>query len=263
MDRSGCVATITLNRPAVRNALDAGAVAELTGRLRDAETDSSVRVVQLAAAGTCFSAGADLRTMRRMGTASNAENLADARGIVEMLRSLHGMSKPTVARVQGATVAAGMGLVACCDVAIASEDAFFSLSEVRLGLVPAMVSPYIIEALGLRTARRLMLTAERMDAAQALQLGLVHEVVPVDELASASERVIRRLLRGAPGAHAATKGLLREIANRPLDAATSDHTAQVLARRRSSAEGQAGVRAFLDKAQPPWATAAAGGDCKP
>lgn len=255
LSRSGGRATLTLNRPEARNALDAAMVEALTDGLREAAADASARVIELAAEGSCFSAGADLRAMRGMGAAPLEENLADTRRFVEMLRLLHASPKPTVARVQGAAVGGGVGLVACCDIAVASEEAHFRLSETRLGLVPAMVGPYLVEALGARMAKRLMLTGERVGAEQALEWGLVHEVVPADELAAASGRVVDRLLRGAPGALAACKDLVREIANRPADDATRERTARVLAERRSSAEGRAGVQAFLDKAQPPWSAA--------
>ena len=253
LERCACVATLTLNRPETRNALDRPTVEQLSRLLRETAADPGVRVVELAAEGTCFSAGADLRAMRSMGTATPVQNLEDTRRFVEMLRLLHSMPKPTLARVQGAAIAGGVGLVACCDIAVASENAFFRLSEVQLGLVPAMVGPYLIEAMGMRTARRLMLTAERVDARRALEWGLVHEVVAPDELGAMAQRLISQLLRGAPGAQAVCKELVREIADGPLDATMRERTAEVLARRRSSEEGLSGVRAFFDKARPPWA----------
>ena len=259
LERSACVATLVLDRPEVRNALDNDTVEELSEKLRSLAEDSSVRVVQLAGAGTCFSAGADLRAMRRMGTADPAQNLADTRRFVEMLRLLHAMPKPTLARVQGAAVGGGVGLVACCDVTVAGEDAFFRLSEVQLGLVPAMVGPYLVEVLGAKVARRLMLTAERVDALRAQAWGLVDEVVPASELDAATQEMTDRLLRGAPGALASCKELVREISDNPLDDEIRDRTAQVLAVRRSTEEGRAGVRAFLDKGRAPWLAAKGGG----
>ena len=259
LERAACVATLVLNRPEVRNALDSATVAELTGRLRDLDADPQVRVVVLAGEGSCFSAGADLRAMRAMGGVQLEDNLADTRGFVEMLRVLSALSKPTLARVHGASVAGGVGLVACCDIALASDDAYFQLSEVRLGLVPAMVGPYLVEALGPRVARRLMLTAERFDARQAEKWGLVHEVHRRSELLQASDAMVLRL---PAGAQAICKDLTREIADAPLDHAIRDRTAVVLASQRSSAEGRAGVRAFFQKAQPPWAAAGEGkGEC--
>ena len=252
LDRCNCVATLTLNRPESRNALDGDTVEQLSGHLRQVGADPEVRVVELAAAGTSFSAGADLKAMRRMGTADRASNLADTRRFVEMLHLLHSLPKPSVARVQGPAVAGGVGLVACCDIAVASEVAFFRLSEVQLGLVPAMVGPYLVESLGIRVARRLMLTAERFDAHQALRWGLVHEVVPAAELEASTAKLIGSLLRGAPGAQACCKELVREIADRPLDAKIRERTAEVLATRRSTEEGRSGVQAFLGKSRPPW-----------
>ena len=264
LERTACVAKLVLDRPEVRNALDNDTVEELSEKLRLLAGDSGVRVVQLAGAGSCFSAGADLRAMRRMGTADPADNLADTRRFVEMLRLLHSMPKPTVARVQGAAVGGGVGLVACCDIAVASEDAFFRLSEVQLGLMPAMVGPYLVEALGVKVARRLMLTAERVSASRAQVWGLVDEVVPAADLDAATQAIVDRLLRGAPGAMAASKALVHEIADTPLDDEIRERTAQVLAVRRSTDEGRAGVRAFLDKGRAPWLAAKGGGteSCK-
>ncbi len=262
LERSACVATLVIDRPQVRNALDAATVDELTAKLRHVDADPVVRVVVLAGEGSCFSAGADLHAMRRMGGSQPEENLADTRRFVEMLHTLSTLSKPTVARVHGATVAGGVGLVACCDIAIASEDAFFRLSEVQLGLVPAMVGPYLVEALGVRVARRLMLTAERIDARQAAEWGLLHEVHPRSELTDATDAMVRKLLRGAPGAQACCKELIREIADSPLDDAIRQRTAEVLAMCRSSEEARSGVGAFFDKARPPWAVAKGGqGEC--
>ena len=263
LDRHGCVATLTLDRAERRNALDAETVEALSSHLRSIAGDPDLRVVELAAAGTCFSAGADLRAIRGMGATSVEENLGDTRRFVEMLRLLHSPPKPTVARVQGAAVGGGVGLVACCDIAVASEEAFFRLSEVQLGLVPAMVGPYLVEALGARMARRLMLTGERVDARKAAQLGLVHEVVAPGQLVAASGRVIGWLLRGAPGALAACKSLVAEIADCPLDDAMRDRTARMLAVRRSSEEGRSGVRSFLEKSKPPWTRTDAKAGCKP
>ncbi len=259
--RRNCVLRLTLDRPESRNALDSATVRELSEELRLAARDPRVRVVELAGSGSCFSAGADLRAMRAMGTAAAEANLADTRAFVEMLRLLHSLPKPTVASVQGAAVGGGVGLVACCDIVVASTKAFFRLSEVQLGLVPAMVGPYLIEAMGPRTARRLMLTAERFDAAEAAKIGLVHQVVAPDELDEAVEAATKRLLRGAPGAHAICKQLVADLQELPPGAEARDRTAKVLAAQRSSNEGRAGVRAFLDKSIPPWAVAKDGDLC--
>ena len=260
LERSACVATLTLDRPQARNALDAATVEQLSRLLREVGRDPGVRVVELAGAGSCFCAGADLRGMRSMGSVDPARNLADTRRFAAMLHRLYSTPKPTVARVQGPVVAGGVGLVACCDIAVAADDAFFRLSEVRLGLVPAMVGPYLVEALGARVARRLMLTAERFDARQALRWGLVHEVVTKSELTEAARAMIRRLLRGAPGSQAVCKELVRDFAAGPLDAAMRDRTALALATRRSSDEARRGVRAFFRKTRPPWARGPAEGN---
>ncbi len=256
VDRDACVATLTLARPGVRNALNDEAVDQLRAALAEVGGDPAVRVVRLAAEGTCFCAGVDLRTMRRMGNAASAENLASARRFAGMLDCLHSMAKPTVAIVNGAAVGGGVGLVACCDVAVASTSAFFRLSEVRLGLVPAMVSPYLVEVLGVRVARRLMLSGERVDAAEAMRIGLVDRVTAPAKVEAAGREVVARLLLGAPGAHAACKRLVREIADAPLDGDIHERTAALLAERRASDEGRAGVQAFLDKRRPPWTRAA-------
>ncbi len=258
IDRAGCVATLVLNRPAARNALDPATVSELTDKLRQAELDPAIRVVELAAAGSCFSAGADLREMSRGGTAEADASLDDAHRFVEMLSVLSALEKPTLARVQGAAIGGGVGLVACCDIAVASEQAFFRLSEVQLGLVPAMVGPYLVEALGVRMTRRLMLTSERFDATQAAEWGLVHRVVPHLQLPDACAEMVRNLLRGAPGAQAVCKGLVREIADGPLDDAVQNRTAEVMAMRRRSGEARQGLQAFINKRRPPWAVNAKG-----
>lgn len=262
LERDACVATVTLARPGVRNALDDETVGQLHRTLDAAGRDPRVRVVQLAGEGTCFCAGVDLRSMHRMGRAPAADNLASSLRFARMLAALHSIPKPTVAIVQGAAVGGGVGLVACCDFAVASTRAFFRLSEVRLGLVPAMVSPFLVEALGARAARRIMLSAERVDAERAREIGLVDDVAPPGELEVRARAVVDRLLLGAPGALAACKRLVREVAESPFDAAIHLRTAKLLADRRSSEEGQEGVRAFLNKRRPAWTLAGCGGDGK-
>ena len=252
-DQAGCVVTLVLNRPEVRNALDAATISELSDRLGQAERDPAVRLVVLAASGSCFSAGADLREMSGTGDENADAGLDASDRLAEMLRQLSELEKPTLARVQGPAIGGGVGLVACCDVAVASERAFFRLSEVQMGLLPAVVGPYLVEALGVRMTRRLMLTSERFDAKQACQWGLVHQVVPHSSLQDSCAAMVRNLLRGAPGAQAACKGLIREIADVPLDDAIRHRTAEVLAMRRRSAEARQGIRSFLDKGRPPWA----------
>ena len=196
--REDGVATVTLNRAEVHNAFNDTVIADLTGVLRRLGDDDKVRAVVLRAEGKSFSAGADLGWMQRMAGYGHAENLADAGALAELMRVLNFLPKPTVARVQGAAFGGGVGLVACCDIAIASDAASFSLSEVRLGLIPAVISPYVVAAIGERAARRYFLTAERFDADEALRIGLVHQVVPADQLDSAVDTILTRLSEGGP-----------------------------------------------------------------
>ncbi|MCU0868519.1 MAG: enoyl-CoA hydratase/isomerase family protein [Burkholderiales bacterium] len=250
--RAGAVATVTLDRPALHNAFDDALIAELTAKLAALDADASVRVVVLAAEGRSFSAGADLNWMRRMAGYSDAENLADARGLAELMRTLDRMSRPTIARVQGSAFGGGVGLVACCDIAVAVPDAKFALTEVRLGLIPAVISPYVVQAIGMRAARRFFLTAERFDAAEAHRLGLVHAVVPAAELDATVASIADALLAGGPQAQAASKALITAVGDRPIDAVVIEDTARRIARQRAGAEGRDGVAAFLDKRPPAW-----------
>jgi len=251
MDERG-VATLTLNRPDRHNAFDDALIAELTAALHRLSADPAVRAVVLASSGRSFSAGADLEWMRRMARHSFAANLADAAGLAGLLHSLDRLPKPTIALVRGAAYGGGVGLVACCDVAIAAERASFCLSEVKLGLTPATISPYVVNAISARWARRLFQTAEVFSAARAREIGLVHEVVPEDGLAAAGEAVLQAALQGAPGAQADAKDLVFLCERRPVDAALGEETGRRIALRRASAEGQEGIAAFLDKRLPAW-----------
>lgn len=246
------VVTLTLARPEVHNAFDDHLIAELTHKLRGLDHDASVRAVILAAEGKSFSAGADLNWMKRMTRYSEAENLRDAVGLAGLMRTLSGMTKPTVARVQGAAYGGGVGLVACCDIAIASRSAAFSLSEVRLGLIPAVISPYVIAAIGERNARRYFLTAERFDAEEALRIGLLHSVVDDAELDAAVTGIVGELLKGGPKAITAAKDLISHVAQRPIDQTLAEETAARIAQIRVTPEGQEGIAAFLDKRAPGW-----------
>jgi methylglutaconyl-CoA hydratase len=210
------VALITLNRPDVHNAFDETLIAELTGALRTADADDTVRAVVLLGAGESFCAGADLNWMRKMAGFSRAQNLADARALTTLLATLNTLSKPTIARVHGAAFGGGVGLVACCDVAVAAHDATFALSEARLGLIPAAISPYVIEAIGARAARRYFLTAERFSAAEAYRLGLLHELVPPAELDARINELLGFLVTAGPHAQAEGKALIRAVAHRPI-----------------------------------------------
>jgi methylglutaconyl-CoA hydratase len=246
------VATIRMNRPEVHNAFDDVLIAALTAELRRLDPLPQARVIVLAASGKSFSAGADLNWMRRMAKYSQEENLRDAMALAGLMRTLDSVKKPTVARVQGAAFGGGVGLVACCDIAIASTEAAFSLSEVRLGLIPSVISPYVIAAIGEREARRYFLTAERFDAVEARRIGLVHEVVDSGALDEAVAKIAGQLLKGGPQALAAAKKLIADVSRRPMDDALSAETARRIAAIRVESEGQAGLAAFFEKRRPDW-----------
>lgn len=246
------VARLVMNRPDLHNAFDEALIAELTNTLKSLGSDPKVRLVVLAAAGKSFSAGADLDWMRRMASAGETENLADAGRLGGLMRTLAELPKPTIAAVQGAAFGGGVGLVACCDMAVAAEGAQFSLSEVRLGLIPAVISPYVIAAIGARAASRYFLTAERFGAAEALRLGLVHQVVPADGLEAAVAGLVERLLEGGPAAQAAAKTLIANVAGRPLNQALVDYTASRIAAIRATPEAREGITAFLEKRPAGW-----------
>jgi len=242
-----------MNRPEVHNAFDDNFIAAMTEALIALEQDEKVRVVQLAASGTSFSAGADLDWMKRMADYSRNENLADAQGLAELMRRLNSLQKPTIALVQGAAYGGGVGLVACCDIVLTTRRASFCLSEVKLGLIPAVISPYVLAAIGEKACRRYFLTAEPFDAAEAHRLGLVHELLEGEEaLASAAERITFMLLRNGPQSLAAAKRLIAAVAGRPLDSDLIAATAGRIADQRASAEGREGVAAFLEKRKPEW-----------
>jgi methylglutaconyl-CoA hydratase len=252
------VAVITLNRPDLRNAFNPDVIGLLSEYLEDLRTADGVRVVLVEGAGTVFSAGADLSWMKAAADWTEDENRSDARALGRMLHRLHSLPQPTVALVKGAAIAGGMGLVAACDMAIAVEGTQFGLSEVRLGLIPATISPYVIMAIGARAARRYFVTAERFDAAEAHRLGLVHEVVPdTQALAQTAERLVDEILQNAPGAIHDSKRLIDDFAYRPLSLDLVDETAERIARARVSAEGREGTAAFLEKRKPSWATGGA------
>ncbi len=246
------VATLTLNRPALRNAFDDALIRELADTFHRVAADDAVRMLVLTGAGSAFSAGGDLNWMRRMAGNSRDENYADAMALAGMLHALDALPKPTVARVNGAAFAGGVGLICCCDVAVAAPNAMFSISEVRLGLVPATIGPYVVAAIGARAARRYCLTAETFSTAEAHRIGLVHDVAPADELDAAVERVVASLLQGAPGAQGRAKRLISEVNVRAVDEEVMSITARAIAEARASAEGREGVSAFLDKRPPTW-----------
>ena len=249
----GGVLHLRMDRPELHNAFDAGLIAELTSALAEAGGDAAIRVVVLSGAGPSFSAGADLNWMRGMAAAGEAENREDALALARLMRTLDELPKPTIARVHGAAFGGGVGLVACCDIAIGLSGAKFGLTESRLGLLPAVISPYVIAAIGPRQARRWFATAEMFDAAEALRIGLLHEVATdVDALDRAVERQIALLLKAGPGASAAAKQLVRDVALQPARDLLDHLNAKLIAGLRVSPEGQEGLSAFLDKRAPAW-----------
>ncbi len=247
------VATVTLNRPEAHNAFNAEVIERLSEVLGDLAGADGVRVVLLEAVGKSFSAGADLNWMKHAADFTQEENREDARALAEMLRRLNTLPKPTVALVQGAAFGGGVGLMAACDMVVAVRGAEFSLSEIKLGLIPATISPYVIAAIGERQARRYFLTGERFDADEACRIGLVHEVVEdAEALDGAGERIVERLFAAPPGALAAAKDLIAAVAGRPIDAAVIEDTARRIAERRTHAEAREGIAAFLEKRKPDW-----------
>ena len=252
IEHSGRVATIWMNRPAVFNAFDEQLIDEIHAACRALDADPGVRVVVLGGRGRHFSAGADLNWMRRAAGFGEAENLADARRFAGMLRALSGMGKPTIARVQGAALGGGTGLTAACDMAIAADDAQFSTSEVKFGIIPAVISPFVLRAVGPRNALRIFQSAERVSAERALAIGLVGEVVAVDALDAAVAALADTLIAGAPQAQKAAKDLIAAVTGRPIDDAVSEETAQRIARQRATDEAKDGITAFLEKRQPAW-----------
>jgi methylglutaconyl-CoA hydratase len=246
------VATVALNRPHVRNAFDEHLIADLTATLRRLATDTAVRIVVLTGNGSSFSSGGDLDWMGRMASYGDAENFADAMALAELLRTLDEFPKPTLARVNGAAFAGGLGLVCCCDIAVAAADAIFSISEVRLGLVPATISPYVVAAIGARAARRYFQTGERFSAAEAHRIGLVHEVAPADQFDRAVEVLVAALLEGGSGAQARSKRLIAEVQDRPITEAMLTLTARAIAEARAAPEAREGLAAFFAKRKPEW-----------
>ncbi len=246
------VARLTMNRPEVHNAFNDAFILEMTAALQRLGDDPAVRVVVLAASGKSFSAGADLNWMKAMAAYDEAQNLADARQLGRLLRTLDRLPKPVVGRIQGSAFGGGVGLVAACDIAIGAETANFTLSEVKLGLIPAVVSPYVVAAIGERAARRYFLTAERFSAAEAARLGLLHQVVTAEALDGAVEQLVTALLDNGPVAVAAAKDLIFTVGRRQLDDAMVEDTAGRIARIRVTGEGREGIASFLEQRKPAW-----------
>jgi methylglutaconyl-CoA hydratase len=252
LESAGPVTTLWMNRPTAHNAFDETLIADLTAACRTLDADPTVRVVILAGRGKSFSAGADLNWMQRASAQGVDENLAGARALAHMLRTLAEMKKPTIARIQGAALGGGMGLAAACDIAVASADAVFATSEVRLGIIPATISPYVLRAIGARQALRYFQTGERMDAARAKEIGLVHEVVAPDQLDAKVAEIAAALLLGGPLAQAAAKELIRAVDHQPVNDNLLEDSAHRIAHLRATPEGREGVAAFLEKRSPAW-----------
>ena len=249
---AGPVATVTLNRPDVRNAFNEFTIAELALAFNQLGEDAQVRAIVLAANGPAFCAGADLNWMKKMAGYTHAENSEDATKLAEMLRAIYLCPKPVVAKVQGDCYAGGMGLVAACDIAVSVNSATFCLSEVKLGLIPATISPYVIRAMGENAARRYFLTAERFTAQEAQRIGFVHDVVQPEALDEHVDAIVKALVTSSPNAVREAKVLVREVSGKPVDAAMVVDTAERIAHIRASAEGREGVAAFLEKRRPSW-----------
>jgi len=249
------VAWVWMAKPAVHNAFDETLIAELTAKLLALDADPAVRVIVLAGEGKSFSAGADLAWMQRQGAASVEENLADARRLADLFRTLSTLAKPTIARVHGAALGGGMGLAAACDICVASDRAVFATSEVKFGIIPSAISPYVVRAIGERQAYRYFQTAERISAARAREIGLVHEVTDGADPAALDAQIaaiVEALLAGGPNAQAAATDLIRAVANRPVTDDVVDDTARRIATLRATPEAREGLGAFLDKRPPAW-----------
>jgi methylglutaconyl-CoA hydratase len=247
------VVQLTMSRPDVFNAFDEAMIAELDAAFAELAADAGTRVVVLAGAGKHFSAGADLQWMQRASTATPEWNLADARRFAAMLARINRCPKPTIARIHGAALGGGVGLACACDIAIAADNASFAVSEAKFGILPAVIGPYLVNAVGPRQARRLALTATRIDAAEALALGLVQQVVPVEQLDAAVAATAAELLAGGPNAQHEIKQLFGRLQMGPVGAETIELTAQTISRVRGTAQAREGFAAFLDKRPPPWA----------
>jgi methylglutaconyl-CoA hydratase len=252
VDKRDGIARVTLNRPELRNAFDDALILSLTRTFEDIAADQATRIMVLAGNGPAFCAGADLNWMKRMAGYGYDENLADAGALATMLAMLDRLPKPTIARVHGPVFAGGTGLVAACDIAVGTPQAKFCLSEAKLGLTPATISPYVMRAMGERVARRYFLTAEVFDAEEAYRIGMLTALVPAAELDAFIERMTQHLLAGGPQAHAKIKELIRAVALRPVDDALVAETAKRIAEVRVSTEGKEGIASFLEKRKASW-----------
>ncbi len=252
IERAGHVATVTLNRPDLRNAFNEAAIAEIKQAFSQLGEDAALRAIVLAANGPAFCAGADLNWMKKMAGYTHAENHADALQLAQMLRTIYLCPKPVVARVQGDCYAGGMGLVAACDIVVAAQEVNFCLSEVKLGLIPATISPYVIKAMGENAARRYFLSAERFGAQEALRIGFAHEVVAADALDAKVAEIVQALVNNSPHAVQQAKVLVREVSGQAVSDALLADTAERIAQIRASDQGREGVASFLEKRKPAW-----------
>ncbi|MCV6588869.1 MAG: enoyl-CoA hydratase/isomerase family protein [Marinobacterium sp.] len=251
--KPGGVAELVINRPDVHNAFDDDVIAQLINRLEAVNEDSEIRVLVLRSNGKNFSAGADLAWMKRMAQNSHQENVEDAGQLARLMEVLNNLNKPTIALVQGAAYGGAVGLAACCDIVIAAESSAFCLSEVKIGLIPAVISPYVVRAIGERQSRRYFVTAELFSARQAQEYGLVHEVVASPELLDdACQRFVKQLRRNSPQAMHAAKELIFAVSSKVIDQTVIDDTARRIADIRVSEEGQEGLGSFLEKRKPNW-----------
>jgi methylglutaconyl-CoA hydratase len=253
IEQQGPVGLVTLDNPERHNALDDGVIAELTAAFREMGDDAAVRLIVLSATGKSFCSGADIAWMKRMAGHSREDNLRDAAALGEMLRTLDNCPKPVIARVQGAAFGGGVGLIACCDMAVGLLPATFALTEAKFGIVPATISPYVVAAIGARAARRYFLSAEKFDSAEAYRLGLLSDLAPDEaELDETVGRMVDALLECGPLAQGEAKDLIRAVSAGPIDAAMIAGTAERIARLRASDEGREGLGAFLEKRKPRW-----------
>jgi methylglutaconyl-CoA hydratase len=250
-ERDGPVFHVRLNRPDVRNAFDEEVIASLTAAARETVSNREIRAMVLSGTGKAFCAGADLAWMTKAIAYTREENRRDAEDLARMLETLDTLPVPLIGRVHGAALGGGAGLVAVCDIAIAADDATFGFTEAKLGIIPAVISPYVVQKIGPSAARELFLTASRFNAKRARRIGLIHKIVPESDLDSAVDECVQEVLSSAPGAIAAAKALIKDVANRP-SADVIGLTTTRIAEQRVSAEGQEGMRAFLQKRKPNW-----------
>lgn len=255
IDRRGAAAWLWMDRPELHNAFDETLIAELTSAFEALDREATVRVIVLAGMGKSFSAGADLNWMKRHGASPLEANISDARKLAALFRAISTCATPTLARVQGAAIGGGLGLAAACDICIASSKAQFATSEVRLGIIPAAIGPYVVRAIGERQAYRYFQTAERINGKRACEIGLAHEVAEPDELDAKVQEFVEALLAGGPLAQAASTELIRAVANRPVNDEVAEDTALRIATLRATPEALEGLNAFLEKRPPAWALA--------